>query len=687
MLQNQLSLFLAITFLAMVVSANAVPDPNPWMGSKNGGNENKANKVSSKISKANLKRGKESQVIHDYSKENTVSLNSMAILPYTFTECVDDLKIIVTALLQDLNHSTGFEALLGGKVNSRSNKNKQLSKPSSREKGSEDFFIQSIKKSTVHNSLHVLEYTIESFTKQVVELCSPMDYNQVTDEFLKELTNGKYSEICYINLADNHISGTYDDNECFLTVIAVYQRIKNRSLLKNKLLSSSNTKSKDDKHSKKDRNSSTARNKHLTINEKLAILKSRRLGDAAQKDNVGMLAKKNNTNNKGVNIKTLTKTETDLRVSTATVPKTVYRVTNRPSLIQDTITTVITTRLTDTTTETKLLTSTILRENTILKTTTFTDVILDVYVSTKVVAKKTIVENRTLLKVITKESEVVRQTTITVAPPDVMVNAAYDSSTRTIEIGADVTHNALLDVTTVTQTVNPLNLNVFSRICGLASRAGLPCPTRSTPTSTQGEQNMNINVNVIGNKGYVKVLKNVTGSNPPPSATATATTTTTVVTTTTSTDKITKTKYKVATKTKTDTTTKTKNKVVTTTKLVPPDFDAGCDGDTDTDNDNDACLENPEDCFNDDDNLEQFQIQQQMMNFVNNSTLKDYHPSVYYNKTLNYTLLPQLGNRSTFSQYENYTHKFPSGSNSVNQAPSIILPSLALILCIMLYVL
>ena len=649
------------------------------------GNNNKDNNNNNKdISKLKI----------EDNKLPVIPMSMKYSIPYTFTECVEDLKSIITTLLNDIANNKNNNNYNNNNVNN------------------------------VNNDNNFLEYTIDSFSKQVIELCSPDSYNSIYDEFKLEFNSGKYPKVCKIKLesnslekspeiSDNLSSNSNNNNnnnykhidiisdDCFQLVLQIDQRIKNRKLLKGKLLSnnnngnngkSSNERKAVNKNKLKtgfennignniNNNDNNMQNNDNILNNRLSNFRNlKNVYNDNDNNNFELLAKKDNNkkqdnNKKNKNpykTKTETKTsitiqtETELSIQTTTVQKTLFKATNKPTLIHDFITTTELIKETETKTEIDKLTTTIYQNRIISSTTTVTDILIDVSISTTSIARKTIVENKFITSTTIDFTTIFKDKFITSLPSDLSfkANAIINGNGNSNIIKAKDFPIFVETLFTKTETVTNNNFAIVSRVCDAVTRVGLNCPARLTSNSNtipqQTASNVNINVNVIDNKGYVRVLNtDTTTINNSPQ------TTSTIIKTTTTTATTIKTKVKLITKSKTVTTT--------TTKSIIKHKTHECDDEDDSSNhihDNDENTnEMTDDFFDDFDDMEQFKVSPQLINGKSKSiTFKRYD---IQNLTDIETL--SLKNGTIIRQFHNSTSiEYESGISSMEKGSLMI---------------
>ncbi|TID16221.1 hypothetical protein CANINC_004219 [Pichia inconspicua] len=440
--------------------------------------------------------------------------------PYSFTDCIGDLEHVFLSLVNDINYS--------GKNNQLTNKNVK---------------DKQLLKQKVHDGDNSLTYSLVSFTTQVLKICSPESISELLPQLLLELKNPKYPQTCIIESAK---SDKKEDNSCFdvlqrlapLTTfyktddtfnniqkvkltknfIEDYKNLQFLSGCSNKLFISSSTKSKAERNK-------AGRNK-------------------TGKDKTHKLLP-------------TTSATTVPNVKTTTVSKTLFEVIKTPSVSVKYLT------ITQLSQATKAAIGRYNKADTILKvkgnvekTTTITDLLINLSVSTILLEPKTV--TITYNGNLNKGREAINEE----VTPQV-----FNFLSRLSAIPLTINSNAT--------ATNPRPIR--SRLCDRITLFGLQCPFRSTATMStvdkttvdkttvdKATEYVNININVNENKGNIKLLRQSVSQNPN-KVTKVVTQKTTIktiiastkvkqiktLTTITNTQLTTKTKYKIITQTQT----------------------------------------------------------------------------------------------------------------------------------------
>jgi hypothetical protein len=393
-------------------------------------------------------------------------------IPYGFTECVYDLKVIFISLLKDTYDQQSQIQKVKDKISDLETNHKK----------------HEIEQKKNHNNKQVHEsdkskfnsyftYELDNFMKQVVKICSPNDYNRVMRLIEYELKNSEYSSTCIISLHNETLKKSqFDNHECFEIMIDIDDKLKLKKNLslngQNKIRNPQNTLLQ--KFDKK----LTAFINHMNNNGKRKFQKNLSDETNSLKDEA-----------KTVNIshtKTDSRTETKPIVLTTTVSKVLFQ---KPDKSKDSLLS---------TKDTKGRAKVMPAKN--------IDKRADVYTNDNS-SLITFAENVTMTAHSINEFNSTKK----------LLNSISSSTQMNMSPKKQVNANLFRRPFTTTVFGKTLTRNapILTRFCNAITRIGLLWPYRSSTSATPSSLNQtiqtttnprDININVKNNKGIIKIL-------------------------------------------------------------------------------------------------------------------------------------------------------------------------------------
>lgn len=352
-------------------------------------------------------------------------------VPYSFEECVEDLRQILTTLLADVSHLGKAEA---------------KAKVEAKTEGKFD-------------------YQLSEFATQAIELCSSESHDTIFDNLQSELESGKYPQTCVVvvDLAQAQQPVAADpETDCFELLIRIEQQLKNKSLFKEKLLSTEKDRLKAvPKQARLQNNRSPA---HVQVEE---VEKENQVGHQVGKGTTLLTSSGHRTSG--------AETEANLGYATTTLLKTLFRVTSKPTFIHSTVTKTEVSKSIDIVTTTKRPISVSTSTTFVKNIASVTDLLVEGSMTTETVGKQSPMQWETVGTTKTV-SHPYLQTDLPILKQDYPeVKAEYIPGRRTLTLQTTMT-------TLITTTSR---LMLVSRICHAVTRFGITCPTIPAPTTSK----------------------------------------------------------------------------------------------------------------------------------------------------------------------------------------------------------
>lgn len=573
------------------------------------------------------------------TKNSVLSLpvlhNLKYTVPYSFEECVEDLRQILTTLLTDVGSFGTTSKEKHAKAEAKAD-----AKARAKAKAGGRF-----------------DYRLSDFASQAIELCSPESHDTLFDNLQSEIGSGRYPQTCVVlvNSAQGKQAVAADpETDCFELLIRIEQQLKNKHLLKEKLLSTT-----------EDRLKAVPKQARLQSNRSPSLVQ---VGEARKANQMGNRVEKSRTllTSSGRLIKEAD-SEMDVGFATITLLKTLFRVTNKPTTIHSTVTKTEVSKSLGTVTTTKTQTSVSTSTTLVKSVASVTDLLVEVTVTTETVGKKTLMQWETFTTTKTVNRPYML-TDLPILKQDVpLVEAEYIPGRRTLT----------METTMTTLMTTTSRLMLVSRICHAVTRFGITCPTIPASSSSK----------TSSSSSKSEVSKTTT------------TTTTTDITTSTSCTITTKTKTTAKTTTKTMTATRWEEKEPCDDDEhpdyphhhpVPPKNEDDCDDD-DFDDDDD-CDDDDYYYFQDSHDFVEKYAVELALPMANTKPKRPRITSEYNNtKIVAASLDPDyddLGqNNSHFRQFKNYSGSYKSVENkSAHFLSSLFLNALFALLILVIIV-
>lgn len=593
-------------------------------------------------------------------EEGSINRNAMSFpilhnlkytVPYSFEECVGDLKHILSMLLGD----TDLE------IHDANNKESCKAKEKTKDR------------SNYANGK--FEYKLGEFASQAIELCSPESYNTIFDNLQNELSSGKYPKNCLLVLDSpgTKKKATVDPNiDCFQLMIRIEQQLKNRNLLKEKLMAKNGSKVKADPKQVRLQN---IQGPSLPKNERL------KEGDNFNNDGVDrlFLSSYRQSDEEFVN-----QGGKPTSTESADLINTIHKTTIKPMVVRSTVTKTEIGKSIGTVTTTKIETTVAYSTNSVKKVTPVTNLQLEASVSTQPVGKKTFYRKEAVTKTETEKNPYMTNYPASEnGKGNELIHAEYFPGRRRATI------ETVIETTITSTIITASQLRLVSKICRVVGRFGISCPpspsapsagATKTTTTTKTETTL-----TTSTSSETKTTTTTSTNIKTKTSTTISTNTKTKTTTTTSTSAKTKTTITTSTTTETTSTTKTKTKSYETDcdddhpdyphqHPLPPVDDEDCDEDVD---DDDFYY------FKDShDYVEKYAMKQDISNGVVTS---NYHPaeSRFNSTSLKNTDHSSLNHNGSFNQFGNRSSTYESMENNSTQLLSSILLSAFLTLMVL----
>lgn len=356
-------------------------------------------------------------------------------VPYSFEECVEDLRQILTTLLADVSDLGKAEAK--AKVEAKTDGK--------------------------------FDYRLSEFATQAIELCSSESHDTILDNLQSELGSGKYPQTCVVvvDLAQAKQPVATDlETDCFELLVRIEKQLKNKYLFKEKLLST-----------EKDRLKAVPKQARLQNNRSPPLVrgvkKANRVGHQQGKGATLLIFNGHQTRG--------AETETDLGYATTTLLKALFGVTNNPTVIHSTVTKTESSKSLGTVTTTRRQTNVSTSTTLVKSIASMTDLLVKDSMTTETAGKQSSMQWET----VTTTKAVPHpyfETDLPILKQDYpQVEAEYIPGRRTLTIETTMT-------TLITTTSR---LMLVSRICHAVTRFGITCPTIPIPTTSKSSSSSN----------------------------------------------------------------------------------------------------------------------------------------------------------------------------------------------------